>query len=165
MTTLAKVFSISRWTSEYSHTWLYQGDGWTISIDKMDRRAMNWTLFDILSSIHQGANCSTFMKIGFISKIIEKVLTQTSAQLCYETRTAILCSNTSRLMQMWVDCKHWVNSKKAKFGIRQPNFKDIILTLFLAWKWLCLQYVQFFYQIVSGNITLVTFNFWRRKKQ
>ena len=35
---------------------------------------MNWPLFDILSSIHQGANCSTFMKIGFISKIIEKVL-------------------------------------------------------------------------------------------
>ena len=30
-------------------------------------------------------------------------------------------------MQQHVDCKHCVNSKKAKFGIKQPNFKGIAI--------------------------------------
>ena len=30
-------------------------------------------------------------------------------------------------MQQHVDCKHCVNSKKAKFEIKQPNFKGIAI--------------------------------------
>ena len=128
---------------------------------------MNWPLFDILSSIHQGANCSTFMKKGFIQKILEKVLKWAPKCAMIPKRKSYLAkksfplgSNTSWLMQMRVDCTHWVNWKKAKFGIKQPNFK-VIIDSFVGLKRalfaMCAIFVSVWYsfQEISGWLLLI----------
>ena len=169
------IVALSLSTSEYSYTWLYQGDGWTISIDKMDTWTGALWIGHCLTSFqvfinHQGANCSTFMKKGFIQKILEKVLKWAPKCAMIPKRKSYLAkksfplgSNTSWLMQMRVDCTHCVNLKKAKFGIKQPNFKGIIDS-FLEKGFVC-HVCNFCIRLifVSGNIRLVAFNFCRRK--